>query len=404
MKNHYKLSPTQGTIPADKIVGREKDLQKLEKILEAQSVLIEEIRRTGKTLFLKKYAYTPHKNQKVIYFTLQGKKDVNDLTDSLMSELRKEQSFGKLKIAWDTVKKVYGKVKPENIDIHEISFKLPEWKTKWKEALGACLKDISERDKDENETLILILDELPIMIWDWIQNDKAEQAKEFLDVLRSNRQLLEDKGKVRFVICGSVGMQVVLKKLKEDYSYTGEAFNDTGAFSIGAMNPEEATFLSNCLFLDDFKKLKDENLEELLELINELAERLPFYINILFTIVRNEYDEILSKETINNAYNTLINVPKYSKILKQLEERITIYYSKEEGDRMKSILDFISKKDRSVQEEEILNQLKIEKRSLKESLYTLQLESYLIKEIRNDSSYFSFKYKLVKKWWKINMA
>ena len=54
MKNHYKLSPTQGIIPPEKTVGREKDLQKLEKALEAQSILIEEIRRTGKTLFLKK--------------------------------------------------------------------------------------------------------------------------------------------------------------------------------------------------------------------------------------------------------------------------------------------------------------------------------------------------------------
>ena len=121
------------------------------------------------------------------------------------------------------------------------------------------------------------------------QNGKAEQAKVFLDVLRRNRQLLEDSGKVRFVICGSVGMQVVLKKLKEEYSYTGEAFNDMASFSIGAMKAEEASFLSNCLFLDDFEKKEEENLEDLIQQINNLAERLPFYINSLFKIIRNEY-------------------------------------------------------------------------------------------------------------------
>ena len=404
MKEYYKLSPTQGTIPPGKTVGREKDLKRLEKTLEAQSVLIEEIRRTGKTLFLKKYAYVPHKNQKVIYFTLQGVKDVNELIDNLMTDLRKEQSFGKLKIAWNSVKNIYDKVKPESIDINTISFRLPEWKTKWKDALTACLKDISEREKEEDETLVLILDELPIMIWDWIQNDKAEQAKEFLDILRRNRQLLEETGKIRFVICGSVGMQVVLKKLKEDHSYTGEAFNDMASFSIGAMRQEEASFLSNCLFLDDFEKEKGENINDLIEQINKLAERLPFYINILFTIIRNEFDDVLSHKNITDAYNMLLNVPQYNKVLKQLEERITIYYSKHEAKAMKSILDYISKQGKKVSEDDLIKELSLEKSDLKQSLYILQLESYLTKEIKDETNYFYFKYKLVKKWWKINMA
>ena len=284
MKKHYKLSPTKGTIPPRKIPGREKELKRLEKTLEAQSVLIEEIRRTGKTLFVKKYAYIPHKNQKVLYFTLQSIKDVNELIDTLMNDLRKEQSLGKLKIAWNSIKTIYNKVKPDSVDISLVSFKLPGWEKKWKEALTACLKDIAERENENDETLVLILDELPIMIWDWIQNGKAEDAKEFLDVLRKNRQLLEDTGKVRLVICGSIGMQVVLKKLKEDFSYTGEAFNDMPSFSIGAMKPEEATFLSNCLFLDDFEVAENEDLSVLLEKLNNYAERLPFYINILFSI------------------------------------------------------------------------------------------------------------------------
>lgn len=404
MEKYYKLSPTKGTIPSNKIVGRIKDLKKLEKTLEAQSVLIEEIRRTGKTLFLKKYAHIPHKNQKVLYFTLQSIKDVNELIDLLMNDLRKEQSFGTLKIAWNSVKTVYNKVKPESVDVNLVSFKLPEWNIKWKEALTACLKDISERDNKEEDMLVLILDELPIMIWDWIQEGKATQAKEFLDVLRKNRQLLEDNGKVRFVICGSIGMQVVLKKLKEEYAYTGEPFNDMATFSIEAMKPNEATFLSNCLFLDDFQIAENENLDILLERINTYAEKLPFYINIFFSIIRHEFEDLLNLQNIDKAYQMLLTNPKYNKELKQLEERITIYYSKEEAEIMKSILDYISKQDNEVKEDDLLNKLNLQKRVLKECLYTLQLESYLIKELNEESNYFSFKYKLVKKWWKINMA
>jgi len=400
----YKLSPTQGTMPPDKIVGRKKDLKRLEKTLEAQSVVVEEIRRMGKTLFLKKYAYIPHENQKVIYFTLQGVKDVNELIDNLINDLRKEQSFGKLKIAWDSIKSLYNNVKPDEVDINVVSFKLPEWKTKWKEALTACLEDIAKREKDNEETLIIILDELPIMIWDWIQNNKAEQAKEFLDVLRKNRQLLEETGRVRFVICGSIGMQVVLKKLKEEYSYTGEAFNDMFPFSIGAMEPKDSEFLCKCLFLDDFEIKKGENKEELLNLISKYAEHLPFYINIIFSIVRNECDNILSKTNIDQALYILLNEPQYSKVLKQLEERITIYYTEEDAKNMKAILDFMSKSDDIVSEKELITTLGLEKDKVKNSLYTLHSENYLMKDFKEEQNYYSFKYKIVKKWWRINMA
>jgi hypothetical protein len=355
----YKLSPTQGTIPPDKIVGRTKDLEKLQKTLETQSVVIEEIRRMGKTLFLKKYAHTASKDQKVMYFTLQGVSDVNELIDMLINDLRSEQSFGKLRIGWDRIKKVVDAVKPDEIDVSLVKFKLPAWENKWKTVLAACLQDIAHRDKDEKETLIIILDELPIMIWDWIQNGKVEQSKEFLDVLRKHRQLLEDTGKVRFIICGSIGMEVVLKKLKNEYKYTGEPFNDAAPFSIGAMTIEDALFLCNCLYLDDFKLKEGEEKIELLNQISDLAEQLPFYIHRLFSIIRDEYDGVLSKDTINKSYDRLIMTPQYSRVLKQLEERINIYYSKEDAKNLKSILDYLSKKEDKVQQKEIIGDLKL---------------------------------------------
>lgn len=400
----YKLSPTQGTIPPNKTVGREKDLKRLEKTLEAQSVVLEEIRRMGKTLFLKKYAYIPHKNQKVIYFTLQGVKNVSELIDNLINDLRKEQSFGKLRIGWDSIRSLYNNVKPDEVEISTVSFKLPEWKTKWKEALTACLEDIAKREKDDKETLVIILDELPIMVWDWIQNNKAEQAKEFLDVLRKNRQLLEETGRVRFVICGSIGMQVVLKKLKDEYSYTGEPFNDMFPFSIGSMEPKDAKFLCECLFLDDFEIKKGENKKTLLNQISKYAEYLPFYINILFSIIRNECDNILSKVNIDKAYNMLLNEPQYSKVLKQLEERITIYYSEEEANIMKMILDILSKSDDKFGEKDLIDVLGLAKNKVKNGLYTLHSENYLVKDYKEEQNYYSFKYKIVKQWWKINMA
>ncbi|MFK7747273.1 MAG: hypothetical protein AB8B65_02670 [Kordia sp.] len=399
----YKLSPTQGTIPVNKIVGREKDIQKLEKMLESQSVVIEEIRRMGKTLFLQKYGFQAKENQHVLYFTLQGVISVNELIDILITELRSEQSYKGIKIAWDKIFKIYNSIKPD-IDVADITFRLPEFERKWKDVLGACLQDIAHRKKKEKETLVIILDELPIMIWNWIVNGKAEQAKEFLDVLRKHRQLLESTGSVRFVICGSIGMQVVLKRLKDEHSYTGEPFNDAARYNIGAMPTEEAYFLCECLFLDDFIIDSEDNKKELLKNICDYAENLPFYINRIFSIVRNKYDDVITIDNIKESYNLLLNDPQESKVLKQLEDRITTYYHKDEANCMKAILSFISQREKKTSQKKILKEIDFKENIVKECLHTLLSENYLIRELNGTKKQFSFKYQIVKKWWNINMA
>ncbi|HAO48727.1 MAG TPA: hypothetical protein DCR35_05145, partial [Runella sp.] len=283
----YKLSPTAGTIADDKIVGREKEIAKMLLLLDSQSVVIEEMRRMGKTLFIKKLAYKcKNTNNKALYFFLQGTKDLVELSDLLFSELRKEQSFGKFKIAFNGIKKLYNKLKPEEVDLDVISFKLPEWEVKWKDALSTLLEDIANRNNENDEILTIILDEFPVMLWDWIQGGKAQEAMEFLDVLRKQRQTLEAKGKVRFVVCGSIGLQVVLKHLKQKHNYMGEPFNETETFSLEAMSEEDAVFLCECLYLSDFKAdIEDDKLEYFKRIV-AFTEGLPFHINKIFTVLQ----------------------------------------------------------------------------------------------------------------------
>lgn len=398
----YKLSPTSGPMAPEKIVGRVNEIKNLAKHLESQSVVIEEFRRMGKTLLLKKYAYISSENQHVIYFTFQGVSSPGELIDKLLKELRKEQSFTASRIAFDGLKKILNKIKPEEVDLKAVSFKLPEWQDQWKNVLSTCLKDISQRKEAADETLILIFDELPIMLWDWINNGKAGEAMQLLDVLRSNNQTLEE-GRVRFVICGSIGMQIVLNKLKTEYSYTGEPFNDAEVFSIGSMTHEDSYMLCECLILDDYEVGKDK--EVLINKIIDYTNGLPFYINKVFTILRNEFDSHLSKQSITDAYNTLINEPVYSKALKQIDDRINIYYPEAKASIMKSILNHLSKEDNELEEGEILKKFEeSESFFVQECLFTLNSEHYLKKEFKKEKRYYKFKYSLIKEWWRKNKA
>jgi hypothetical protein len=404
MTKPYKISSTTGTIPDDKIPGKEKEIKKLMSLLEAQSVVVEAMRRMGKTLLLRKLAYkSKDSNNKMMYFFLQGVKDLPELSDLLFSELRKEQSFGK-PMVFEGIRRLYNTLKPEEVKLEVISFKLPEWKTRWKEVFSTLLKDLANRNNEKDEILTLILDEFPVMIWDWIQDGKANEAMEFLDVLRQQRQTLEAKGKIRFIICGSIGLQVVLRHLKMKHNYMGEPFNETEMFPMEAMNDEDAIFLCKCLYLNDFTSENNEILEEYFALIVELTDRLPFYINKLFTVLQQNFESVLSSENIKNAFKELMTLPQHFNTFKHLHDRLTIYYPESESKTMLLIINYLSKQNESKGESEIIAGIDLEAELIKEALMTLVSEHYLLRTFNEDTRVYSFKYQLIKKWWKINKA
>jgi predicted transcriptional regulator len=359
----------------------------------------------GKTMLLLKLAYKSiGTNNKVIYFSLQGIKDTAELTDLLLKELRKEQSFGKLRITFNAICKLWNIFKPEEVNIEVVSFKLPEWKLKWKEALVACLEDIVSRKQDENEILTLILDEFPVMLWDWIQNGKADEVIELLDILRQQRQTLENIGKVRFIVCGSVGLQVVLSHLKNKYSYMGEPFNETEVYSIEGMTFDDAYFLCECLYLSGFKTDSNTRKNDYFKSIVNFTEGLPFYINKIFTILSLNYDGLLTDKTIEQATNDLLTQPEYFKTFRHLEDRLKIYYQKPEANVMLSILKYLAKQNETVSEDNIVSSINFEADTVQNVLLTLVSDQYLRRSITDGVRSYQFKYKIIQQWWKLNKA
>jgi hypothetical protein len=402
----YKLSPTSGTIQENKIVGRQKEINQLTGILQTQSIVLKQFRRMGKTLLLKKFVYQSSHTQKAVYFMLQGVSNVTELTDALLHELRNDQRFGKAIMVWDNVKKLYNKLRPE-LEIQDISFKLPEFTTQWKEALSACIKDIANRKKEEDEILTLVLDEFPIMLWEWIQNGRAQDAIDLLNVLRKLRQTHEADGKIRFIICGSIGMEVVIDRLKKEFSYVGEAFNDMYKYSMEAMNYDDAIFLCECLYIDDFTSMKDEPeyRRRLFELVSKNVDNIPVYIHAQFSIIKFHHASVLSEDTIDLAYQRILTRKgeDYSEMLDQLWERLAIYYDPAKAKLMRQLLSYLSKRETTVTEDEIIRSVQGEPEELEASLSILERDHYLICTGHPARAY-QFKYQFIKKWWSYNKA
>ena len=399
----YKLGSTTGTIDSEKIVSRH-EINQVLKLLENQSVRVEEIRRMGKTMLVQKLEYRTQNEEignKAIYFMLQGVKGLDDLTDKLLDQLIKHSDKPWLKTSFRRIGKLYQSIIPKDkVEIGDVKFSLPEFKGRWKDTLEATLGDIADRSNERNEVFTLILDELPLMLWEWIQSGKAKNAIELLDHLRNLRFKFKEEGRIRYLICGSVGMNVVLSQLREKHNYTGEPFNDCEIFSLGNMSKEDASFLCECLALDDFELIDDK--DACFDLILHESSQLPFFIHKAFSFLNLKCDSKISVENTKKAFKDILENSQNSafEIFDQLTNRLKIYYPVRE-DKALDILEAICVAGK-ILESDLLNQLDIQKRELIEILELLQKEQYIVREIIEGERQYSFKYEIIKKWWRIN--
>jgi len=411
MKKTFPLEPTTGTIKDEKIIGRDKDITNILKSLRTQSITVEEIRRMGKTLLLRKLEYTCNNdllsefqkdNFRAVYFSLQGKKNLGEVIDLLMNRLKEFTKWYQIDFSktYNFMRDLAGALKISSGPV-DLSVTLPEFKKSWKDIFFKLLEDISNTLEKNNQKLILILDELPIMLWDWYKAKKHDEAIELLDILRERRQELEQKG-LRFIYCGSIGIKVILQTLREELDYTGEPTNDMTEYNLKPFSVEESSFLMECYILSGFE-VDNNNKNEILERIHHLSNGLPFYIANLFIIIQNEFDSKITLAAIEDSYQLILNDPKYQKAFNQLKERLDTYYP-QKAKLMIAILSVLSKNENDMEESEILSQVENKDGETQDILYTLLEDHYLTRINDNGVRKYNFKYLIFKEWWRINIA
>lgn len=409
----YPLSPTAGTITGDKVVGRLDEIKKLKQLLNGQSVVINDIRRLGKTLLLQKLAYLSIENDepnKAIYFIFQGKDSLQSLTDVILNELRSKGKHGWLKVSMHRCHALYQKLTGSKVDITyqdiEFSLALPQFETRWDVAFRACIEDLADRQAEKDETLTLIFDELPIMLWAWISVGKANDAMAFLDLLRNIHYSLKDSSRIRFIFCGSIGMNVVLAKLRHDHSYTGEPLNYTKEYHLPPMSDADAIFLCECLYLSSFQCDTLDNKQAHFQRIIQNCNGLPYFINGVFTILQTEHDSLLSAHTVDQALLSIVSdTGSVFDVFKQLDVRLTTYYPAGQTKIMYACLKLLARAQAPIAEDALVSQLPFEEQETQNALSILWQDQLLVRTFDvNGARYFAFKYNIIQRWWKLNKA
>lgn len=411
----YALNPTVSIMKFRRVIGRNKEIVQALRLLQGQSISVEEIRRMGKTLFVQKLAYKCNNNLlpqefendkfKAHYFFLQGIENLGQLIDYLIRELEKMKAWYKIDLTktYNIVKDILKAPTFTFLDV-DFTLNLPEHEKHWKEVFSKILEDIADNLDKNNTKLILILDELPIMLWEWYKKDNHLEAINLLDILREKRQTLERKG-LRFIFCGSIGMKVILNTFRLKFGYTGEATNEMEEFSLNPFKLEEVTFLCDCYTLSGFEINEDERQKNWNQIF-KLTNGIPFYVSKIFNILQRDSDKIINTKNIKKAYTSILEVPTNHSAFKQLLDRIDIYYSEPtvQAKAMKTILNYLSNNKEFVLEEDIINSLDLETEETKSKLYILFSDHYIVRKISKGKRHYKFKYEIFRQWWKINIA
>jgi len=307
-----------GTVAEGKnFFGRIKEIERAIELLEnGNSLILAAPRRVGKTSFARKIKDRMiEKGWNGFYIDLQKQPTEFNFMKSFLKEVKGESWFEKyapahLKLNYGDVALEFNKQKQD------------------------FYRKIDDALPYSDDTLI-IFDEFIVFLDEVLRTKQGEENEfdnvmHFLNWLRGLR--LTPNSKIRWIFCSSISIESYLHKL----NFT-KKINDLTPFKLEELKDEEPQSLVKALANSKNINFSDEHIKYMLE---KLGWNLPYYIQILFKevveLVRD--GQTLSKETIDEAYNNLLNMDTY---FNTWAERLSYY--DEERKFAKLILNELSK-------------------------------------------------------------
>ena len=372
-------------VEGEDFFGREKEIRNANKLLDGKhSLLLSAPRRIGKSSLAKRLIEEKkQQGWKCVYIDLE--------------ETTTEEGFLRLVIEafkkngiWKQLTDGMSKGLVSVLDIIEkvtiggvVDFNIG--KREKQEDLYKNLKDLIKHDEDT----FIVVDELTLFLGILNKSENgAEKVAFILNWLRSLRQV--SKTNVRWLFCGSVGLRNFTSAMNLGYT-----INDLMEFGLGELTREEAEGLLSGL-------CKSEDMEMSEDLINYTLDKLhwniPYFIQVIFSKLAEEYEDEVTKESIDMAYNKICS----ENYLSTWSERLSEYRKYEMPARQ--ILKLLSTKSSGIERETMLNTLmtgkdasKIEEVDylLSKVLEMLENDGYILKM----DSIRTFRSPLLRDYW-----
>jgi hypothetical protein len=392
MKRIIPFTPnTGGTVKPEYIVGRDEEIELFWRKLEKQGVTLFAERRFGKSSILRKMEHDGKPGFVTIYNPVEGEHYIDGFISKLLDRVKELELIdeGVIKIienlyniATDMVEEVKG-------------LKLKRLEYTWQKQLLYLLNKLIEKHKDKK--IVIILDEFSI----FLSNLQKIDAYSVIGFLRNIT--LENKfSDIRFVYCGSVGIDLVLNNIKKEGYNIGDPLNHMYKHELQPFTKDNAIYFGMCLNLGCKLNLSSEHIQ----LICSRSNNIPYFIDIVFDKISNSIKGT-TLEKIENAFEEIIDDTKGKESIRHFYDRIGDFYPK----KIISfhILNFVSRSSMVVTETEIYNYVlsstaETNRIEINDEIERLVNDGYLIRTIKDEGRAYNFKYSLLKLWWKRNKA
>lgn len=278
-------------VEGEDFFGREKEIRKANRLLDSNhSLLLSAPRRIGKSSLAKRLIEEKkQQGWKCVYIDLEETTTEEGFLRLVIEAFKKNEIWKQLTEGMSKgLVSVLDRI--EKISLGPVDLNIG--KREEQEDLYKNLKELIKHDED----IFIVVDELTLFLGILNKSENgAEKVAFILNWLRSLRQV--SKTNVRWLFCGSVGLRNFTSAMNLGYT-----INDLMEFGLGELTREEAEGLLSGL-------CKSEDMEMSEELINYTLDKLhwniPYFIQVIFSKLAEEYEDEVTKESIDIAYNKL---------------------------------------------------------------------------------------------------
>jgi hypothetical protein len=381
-----------GQIDLHFVIGRSRLLQITWDTLDQQSIVMTAERRIGKTTVIKKLKADPRPGWVPVFQDLER---CHTATEFAMAVYKEVHQFltGKGKAArrakeWLAAlggTEIGGLIKlPEKGDVS------------WKDILTKSIEDLIHENETGSGRLLFLWDELPFMLANIRDREGEQTAMEVLDTLRALRQT---HPALRMIITGSIGLHHVLTSLK-DKNYANSPVNDMARVEVTPLETEDAAELA-ALLIEGESLVSSDRAQAAAAIASE-ADHFPFYIHHIVRTLKIGGRRAEPPDIMQAVTSQLIDSNDPWE-LQHYRERIPVYYGND-AKVVIAILDELAVARQKATVNDLLALLKatvvFDDRERLVRLLTLMERDHYLR--RDEDGAFSFRFPLIRRWWKIN--
>jgi hypothetical protein len=387
---HLRVSPG-GNLTPPEVIGRDILIAEVWAALTRQSVLLTSERRTGKTSVMQKMLAEPPIGFCPIKRSLQGITSPEEFARTLVADVESaapgvlKKSIGE-RLQAAGVKKIA--TKPIAVEFAPVSAE--SWKEITDEVLGAL-------DREVDETVIFLWDELPHMVADIAAERGPRSAREMLDVLRAVRERYPS---VRMVLSGSLGIHHVVAQLLTEGIGMWVPTHDMLTIDVPPLSSDHAIYLAAELLKNE--QIECEGLDQVAVTIAAEVDDLPYYVHHTIHQLQSrqrtngvQVDAPLAEQVVAEAVRSPLDPWQ----LKHYLDRVPVYYG-ERADLANRVLDTIAVATEPPNFAEIQNGLAVwgvppEPQQVDDMLTSLCRDYYI-----DSGPRFRFRRELVRRAWR----